>query len=166
MKIYLLRHGNASGGYPDSERALSPEGRLEVRALAHHLKQCGSFQPKIVWHSPFRRAVETKDILLEALNLSDLIITCRTDITPEDNPLSLVDAFKAIEDDLLLVGHNPHLSFLSSYLLSGERSRVQINMATSAMLCLEWLPYSNWDEFGSCALNWMLNPKDLCPEVE
>lgn len=166
MKIYLLRHGNASNGYPDSSRTLSLEGRAEVTNLAQYLKKSGHAMPKLVWHSPYRRAVETMEIFLKITEPEGVQVHMRENITPEDNLHALIEALSELQEDLLIVGHNPFLSILTSLLVSGERSRIRIHLPTSGLVCLECAPIGNFGQLGPCMLSWMLDPKLLVEEAD
>ena len=61
MKIYLLRHGIAENGrpnQPDSERALTGEGRDQLRETLAVARKADT-APSLIITSPYRRAVET-----------------------------------------------------------------------------------------------------------
>lgn len=164
MKIYLLRHANAEPSYPDAERTLSEEGRLDVEKLGSFLCQKQSFQPEQVWISPLVRAQETASILHNSLSasLKQRWTERSYDILePERDPAPLIDLLGEVAQDILLVGHNPNLETLFSLLVSGERHRARVYLKTCVLVCLEWLPWSNNQQSGTCVLRWALDPRLL-----
>ena len=120
-KITLLRHGDSS--YQDSiindwARPLSTEGEKECHDVAKFVKDCHPLPSKII-SSNARRTIETIKILLEKNKWDSGILSV-------DKELYLASAkllIKIIQNqpesinDLIIVGHNPGLSELSSSLL-------------------------------------------------
>lgn len=162
MKIYLLRHAQAAPAYPDASRPLTQAGLGDVRRLAKFLKSSEAFHPDLIWRSPYRRAVETTEQLLAGLGDATVPVVERSDLTPNDRPESLLaDLASSGHGDLLLVGHNPHLSILAALLLSGEARRVRLDLQTCNLVCLEWFPVPNHGQMGPCVLQWVLDPRLL-----
>ncbi|MFK7739380.1 MAG: phosphohistidine phosphatase SixA [Planctomycetota bacterium] len=135
MWIYLLRHGIAEDpghGQLDDDRALTEEG-------LYRLRRSGTVWQKllppleVVLTSPLLRARQTTEILLEAMQGSDLsdqdpaaavqprIEPC---LAPHGNT---TDAVIKLEAELLsgtkcvaIVGHEPHLGYLLGNLTTGQ----------------------------------------------
>ena len=64
MKIYILRHGiaeEAQGNQPDSERALTAEGKKKLRSVLR-TAAAADVAPSLILTSPLRRAVQTAQI--------------------------------------------------------------------------------------------------------
>lgn len=59
---------------------------------------------------------------------------------------------------IALVGHEPNLHELASYLLSGDATRVQLTFKKGGVACLSW---SEDCQPGSAVLRWLLTPKSL-----
>lgn len=158
MKIFILRHGEAGAGVPDSERALTPRGAAQVRRLGQFLSGNPSFQPVNLLTSPYRRARETADQLIEAADarIASRLILGR--LEPEMDPVSLLELFEPMQGDVLVVGHNPNLSILASLLMSGERARSRLRLETSEMIALDWHPIPNFGQTGTAELRWMIGP--------
>jgi phosphohistidine phosphatase len=103
--IWLLRHGDAADGSPDSERPLTDKGRRQARAAGAALKAIG-VRPAACLTSPKVRAAETARIACEQLG----------DVEPQLEPKLAGGPFDAEElaaglgDDVLLVGHDPDFS--------------------------------------------------------
>ena len=120
-KITLLRHGNSlfqDSNTNDWSRPLSPEGEKECHDVAKFIKDCHPLPSKII-SSNARRTIETVKILLEKNKWDSVILNV-------DKELYLASANLLTEkiqsqsesiNDLIIVGHNPGLSELSSSLL-------------------------------------------------
>ena len=120
-KITLLRHGNSlfqDSNTNDWSRPLSPEGEKECHDVAKFIKDCHPLPSKII-SSNARRTIETVKILLEKNKWDSEILNV-------DKELYLASANLLTEkiqsqsesiNDLIIVGHNPGLSELSSSLL-------------------------------------------------
>ena len=120
-KITLLRHGDSlfqDSSANDWSRPLSPEGEKECHDVAKFIKDCHPLPSKII-SSNARRTIETVKILLEKNKWDSEILNV-------DKELYLASAILLTEkiqsqsesiNDLIIVGHNPGLSELSSSLL-------------------------------------------------
>ncbi len=146
---------------PDSERSLTPRGKAQVELLGQFLSGNEDFKPSRLLCSPYRRAQETADVLVEAaqLSISERKIIPR--LEPEADPASLLAEFEGMRSDVLVVGHNPNLSILASLLMSGERARARIRLDTCEMVGLDWFPIPNFGQTGPAELRWMLGPSLL-----
>ena len=124
--LYLLRHGIAQeriGGLDHAERALAEKGRLRTTAMAHLLVQRGVSADVIVT-SPFRRALETAQIALQAglapvLDVDDAL-------QPGGDAASVL---RRAERAICLVGHEPDLSGLASRLLGLRPGAIALRKA-------------------------------------
>jgi phosphohistidine phosphatase len=120
MKLYLVRHGpaeNQSRTGRDFDRALTEEGRQRVRLVAVELGKRGE-SPKRIIASPLHRAVETAEVMLNALGL-DLEIELSEDLEPGADAGGLV--CRLVNErarKVMLVGHEPDMSSLTARLLS------------------------------------------------
>ena len=69
MEIYILRHGVAEEpqtGQPDSERALTPDGRKKLRNVLRTASSAG-VAPSLILTSPYKRALQTAQLAAEIL---------------------------------------------------------------------------------------------------
>ncbi|WP_238480168.1 SixA phosphatase family protein [Eikenella glucosivorans] len=113
MNLILWRHAEAEDGSPDLERELTAKGRQQAAASAEWLRPYLNGRVE-VWVSQARRSRQTA----EALGLPYAV-------KPELNPINHVEALPALiaahegADYLILVGHQPWLGQLCSYLLNG-----------------------------------------------
>ena len=102
--LWLLRHGDAVDGSPDSERPLSKKGERQARAAGQALKALG-VEMDACLTSPKVRAADTARLVCEALGIDAM-----------QEPLLAGGPFDAnalaagLGDDVLLVGHDPDFS--------------------------------------------------------
>lgn len=114
MQILLVRHAIAEPMGPDAERALTDAGRRQFERVAAAVADRG-WRPERVLHSPLRRARETAEILGRALH------------APLEDCAELADAPSAEllarlrSPSVALVGHEPWMSALAAWLLTGRR---------------------------------------------
>jgi phosphohistidine phosphatase len=103
--IWLLRHGDAQDGSPDSERPLTDKGREQSRAAGAALAALG-VEIDVCLTSPKVRAADTAAIACEQLGGPE----------PQDEPRLAGGEFDPEElaaglgDNVLLVGHEPDFS--------------------------------------------------------
>jgi phosphohistidine phosphatase len=161
MKIYLLRHAESGAGHPDSSRILSSRGRAHAQILGEFLNKKATPQPSVLWCSPYCRAQETSQIVLNAWGGPVTHRQNEERLEPEMNPTSLVADIQRLDQDVLLVGHNPNISILASLLLSAEHGRAHVNFQTCIMACFEQNLIPDYGEVGPCELSWILDPREL-----
>ena len=117
--IWLLRHGDAAEGSPDSERPLTDKGREQARAAGAALKAIG-VEIDACLTSPKVRAAETARIACEQLG----------GVEPQLEPKLAGGPFDAealaagLGDDVLLVGHDPDFS-AAVHSLTGAQVRMK-----------------------------------------
>ena len=150
MFLYLVRHGEAVGELSDSAKPLSDRGRAEVGRVASHVSSCC---PTRICHSNKLRARQTAVIL--ASHMAAGAEAEEADgLSPGDDPAIWAGRLSGQKEDLMLVGHLPHMAQLASLLVSGSKERAAFDFSTATVLCL--LRHSNrwW-------LQWMLRPDML-----
>lgn len=117
-RLTLLRHGSAESPdqWPeDFERPLTKRGVGEVREMARRMLARHEV-PELVLASPSERTWSTALILARALELDDRQVRCERSLYLGTAEIiwSLVSQQPAITRHLLICGHNPGLSDLSS----------------------------------------------------
>lgn len=116
--IWLLRHGDAEDGSPDSERPLTEKGREQARAVGGALKALG-VDVDACLTSPKVRAAETARLACEPLG-----------VEPELEPKLAGGPFDAealaagLGGEVLLVGHDPDFS-MAVHALTGAQVRMK-----------------------------------------
>ncbi len=102
--IWLLRHGEAEDGSPDSERRLTAKGEEQARAAGAALKALGEYLDACVC-SPRIRARDTARLACEALGME-----VSEDERLEGGPFDIGEVVAGHGEDVLLVGHDPDFS--------------------------------------------------------
>lgn len=117
MNLYIVRHTYADSGSPDAERNLTEIGR---KKLEETIPEWKSYVPQIdiVLSSPFKRAIQTAEIIHKSYNISKDIVVDKG-LQPgmsTGDVLITVDALSY--NDIMIVGHMPDVSDLVSDLVS------------------------------------------------
>lgn len=153
MRIYLTQHGLALPKDVDADRPLTDEGREDVQRLAGLLGKTGVRVGQVL-HSGKTRAEQTAAILADAVMTSGTP-QARAGLGPKD-PLEKITAeIAAWSDDTLIVGHQPYLGRLASFLLASDPDRPLVALQPGTIACLEK------DEDGHWRLAWMIRPELL-----
>lgn len=134
MDFYLVRHGEAKPEEEDPARPLSDKGREEVRRVASYGAKLG-IKISEICHSGKRRARETAEIFAEYLAPA-LGVREMGGLAPMDEPQTAVASLKKAQKSIMLVGHLPHLSRLTSLLLVGDPEKEIIQFRMGGIVCL------------------------------
>jgi len=163
MELYILRHGLAGEfgdpRYPDdSQRPLTAEGKRKMLQAALGMKALGlSFDLALA--SPYLRARQTAEIVCRQLDCLD-ILQITENLEPDRDPRKLIAEIneQGLENkSVLITGHEPFLSGLIAYLISGIHSP-QIEFKKGALCKLE----AGELKYGRCAeLHWLLTSKQI-----
>jgi phosphohistidine phosphatase len=135
MRVYLVRHGEATPETIDPEQPLSERGRDGVVRLAHHAAALHLGVTEI-WHSPKLRARQTAEVLAEHL----VPPRGRREmdwLTPMADPSIAAEALALADEPVMLVGHLPHLGRLASLLLVGDSAKGLLRFPNAALACLD-----------------------------
>ncbi len=162
MILYIIRHAIAAAPGPDGDDSLRPltdKGRTKMYRIAAGLKEMGE-QIDLILTSPYLRASQTARILAKELELGKDKVVPTEALAPGGEAIDLIkeinEKHKGIQN-IAVVGHEPGLSGLISFLLSGDSS-LPISMKKGGVcrLSIETL------EAGRCAtLDWLLTPGQL-----
>ena len=117
MRVYLVRHGEANSKDVDPERHLSSRGADHVRQIATDAVSDLGVRPARVVHSGKARARETAEIWS---GLIDADMAEGDGLAPNDDPSIWATRLEAETDDVMLVGHLPHLERLVGLLATGD----------------------------------------------
>jgi len=161
IELYILRHGLAeehSHSGRDRDRALTPEGIERTHSAGKALRKM-DVEFDLVLSSPFVRAWQTAEIIVEELSCANRLQKCEA--LSSGGPIEEVfEALKKIEgayESVLLVGHEPDLSQIISTLLSGSPD-LAVTMKKGGLAKLTCMAADP----GSARLEWLLTPKHLC----
>ena len=159
MKLYLVQHADAKSKDEDPERPLSEKGWTDIRKVAVFITENLKVQVDTILYSGKTRAKQTAEVLARYLNHSKGIMEDE-DLNPLDNPFNWIERLSKINEDIIIVGHLPHLNKLSSLLLCHDEEANIIQFQRGGMVCLER------DESGLWSIHWMVTPHILMPEQE
>lgn len=159
-ELYIMRHGIAVMRAPstmmdDAKRPLTPEGRQKMRESAAGLAAAGIDFDWIA-SSPLARAMETAEIVSEALKSQPPVDTCEA-LRPGGAPEALVTflAKRPNRRRVLLVGHEPDLSQLAARLIGAGRNS---NMPFKKGGCCH-IAFSEFPPKTAGRLMWWLTPR-------
>jgi phosphohistidine phosphatase len=159
MNLYIVRHAIAvergTPGYEDdSQRPLTDDGVKKMKKVAKGLYRLG-IKMDVILTSPYVRARDTAKILADRYDMIDRIFFS-DNLIPPGNFESLVFEMHEKYDlaNVALVGHEPMLSSLISWLITGDTdARVTLKKGGAACLSSDSL-YQD----GRAALQWLLTP--------
>ena len=159
MNLYIVRHAIAAergtpGYEDDSQRPLTDTGRKKMKKITRGLERLG-VQPEVILTSPYVRARDTAKILADRYDMTDKIFFSEN-LIPPGNFESLVFELHEKYDlaNVALVGHEPMLSSLISWLTTGDTdARITLKKGGVAYLSSDSL-YQD----GRATLEWLLTP--------
>jgi phosphohistidine phosphatase len=158
--LYLLRHAKSSwadASLADFERPLNDRGREAAEQMGRFLAE-KKVDISVLVSSPSVRTRQTIEILLQDASLR--IEPVFDERIYEGSLNTLVHVVSELPDSqqaAMLVGHNPGMEQLLSFLTHETR-----NVPTCALAKID-LDCSSWREAGrgSGRLEWFVTPKDL-----
>jgi len=166
VELYIIRHGIAveredfkKKGLEDHFRPLTLKGRKRMQKVAIRLRDFVE-DIDVLISSPLVRARQTAEILSQIY--FDLEIIEAAELVPQSPPQAFVKWLRVhgrSYKKIAIVGHEPHLSNLASYLLSGEEGSF-IDLRKSGVLCLEIEDFAT-TEPGSSQLVFSVPPRML-----
>jgi len=128
MIVVFIRHGKAepkTEEKPDKERELTEEGRKDIETLASILP----IMPKKVYTSPYKRAMQTAEIIA---NTWKIPIEIREELSPENMSIESIRKLE-LSDGEILVGHAPSIEDVVSKLIGSGK----IDMSSGSAACIE-----------------------------
>ena len=107
MFVYLVQHAEAKSKEEDPARDLSEKGRQDIQRVANTV---GKFNLVVnhIFHSGKARASTTAQTLASSLK-PPTGVSDTTGLAPLDDPESWVERVATMDEDIMLVGHLPHL---------------------------------------------------------
>ena len=162
MKTLLItRHAKSSWNndtLSDFQRPLNKRGIKDAPIMADRLQARGPI-PEVVLSSTAVRAMETAELLMSSLYLSESTLLT-TDAIYEAPLSALEQALTTLPQHIsvaMMIGHNPGVSALGNYLCSQSN----LQMPTCAMACFD-LDIDRWENvYRDCAvMRWYDYPKN------
>ncbi|MBI3415364.1 MAG: phosphohistidine phosphatase SixA [Verrucomicrobia bacterium] len=163
MNFYLLRHAKAEDlgardTRRDSGRVLVPAGVKRMRRAAKGMRAL-DLRFDVILSSPFRRARETAEIVADVFKATKKLRNVAA-LEPENDPEDILDYLRQFEratDDVLLVGHEPHLSRLVAALVAGGGA-ISLNFKKAGLCKLRGELRRGR---AAASLEWFLTPRQL-----
>ncbi|MGH7616277.1 MAG: phosphohistidine phosphatase SixA [Gemmatimonadaceae bacterium] len=163
MDLLIVRHGIAEDkvefaktGKSDDERPLTAKGRKKMKRSARGLRELIP-QLGLIATSPLLRAMETAAIVSEAYAAQ--VGAVAEELRP-DAPFSVfIDWLRPLAEKspVAVVGHEPHLSGLATWLMCGSKeSRLELGKGGACLLT-----FDGAIERGAASLCWLLTSKQL-----
>lgn len=149
MRVYLVQHGLAEDEAVDPARPLSGQGREDVARVAGFLSLFEKPRPVKILHSGKLRAKQTAEMFAEGWG--GIAIEQADELSPNDDPSLWEAKLASMSEDLMLVGHLPHMQRLAALLVVGDPDRQAVRFRNGGVLCLER------DE-GGWSILWQINP--------
>jgi phosphohistidine phosphatase len=154
MRLYLAQHGVALDKSEDMQRPLSAQGKEDIVRAGGFLSLFERPKPVRIVHSDKLRAAQTAHMFAEAWGCS--CVEASDHLSPHDHVEVWASRLIEIHEDLMLVGHLPHLSRLVGLLLCGDINREVVHFQNGGVLCLERIE-NTWH------VCWHVNPALFYP---
>jgi len=136
--LYLVRHAEAekpSGGPHDFRRSLTPSGMIDAARMGKLMARKGTHADAFI-SSPSERTRITAEVFAEQMGFDESRIQY-VETLYEGSPRNYLAALGALPESVrsvVLVGHNPSVSYFAEYLTHEELG----NMPTSAVAAIEF----------------------------
>lgn len=160
MEIYIIRHGIAMESDEwtgsDAKRPLTEKGRRKTEQIAQGLAAM-EIDFTHIFSSPLVRAQQTAAILQKILKIDHLD---ETDLlVPSGDPAAIIPFLNKLPDnaEVALVGHEPNVSELLSYLLSGQQKSFSAFKKGGVAMLDGMVPL----RAGQLTLRWFMEPNHL-----
>ena len=151
MFLYLVQHAEAKREEEDPCRDLTEKGRIDIENVAHYMKRL-NVQVRQIFHSGKIRAQSTALVLAQHLQ-PPVGVSEALGLAPLDDPEIWTGRIVKMDEDILLVGHLPHLARLAAILMSGDKERSVVNFQMGGVLRLRRMEAGQW------AVDWMVVPE-------
>jgi phosphohistidine phosphatase len=160
MRLYLMRHGIAidredPDSPEESQRYLTEKGIERTRSAARGLAEL-EIQPVVLLSSPYLRAMQTGEIVCEALDIDAKQLRTTDALKPSADPSRLAaELARMSETEVICFGHAPHLDEFIAYAVRANAAFTELKKAGAA--CLEVESFSPM----KAKLAWLLTSKIL-----
>jgi len=163
MNLLIVRHGVAQEkmdagktGDIDDRRALTPDGRTKMAHAAEGLREVAP-EISVLASSPLLRAHESAEIIARAYGIE---VRSTTDaLLPNASFGEFIEWAndRSEQSVVAIVGHEPHLSTLATWLMcGGNESRITLEKGGACLLSFEGVPKAS-----AGTLEWLLQPDQL-----
>lgn len=159
-KLFLIRHAKSSWDNPalaDFDRPLNTRGEKNASMMAKRLIQKG-ISPDLIYSSSANRAKTTALLITKELQCVNKLVF--KDELYDTEPLHIIAIINQTPHDvntLFVVGHNPELGELASYLVGLEENIPTSGIVEIAINANDWSNFSKQE----CSLVSFDYPKKL-----
>ena len=154
MKLYLAQHALAKISEEDPRRPVSEIGMADLLKMTYCVNSHIDFSVNAIYHSGKLRARQTAECFAEYIHPPGGIKES-DGLDPNENPQIWATRLKQIKENILLVGHLPHLSRLASLLLINDPDKEVLRFYNAGIVCLQSDYGKGW------SLEWTVNPDIL-----
>ncbi len=159
MDLLVIRHADAAPpepGQDDETRSLTAKGKRSMKAVARGLVTLVP-EVDVVATSPLRRAVQTAKIVRSAFgNPSRKELEALAPTGSRDDVLAWLQD-RSDPETVAIVGHEPHLGLLTSWLLASPLNHFMEFKKGGACL----MTWPDHPTAGTAWLKWALTPGQL-----
>lgn len=136
MYLYLIQHARSKPVTEDPERGISSIGKKETLEICRYIKT-EDIKTDEIWVSSKKRSQETADLITMNTSLENMIY--EKDFLNPDDPVETAAKFiNHRKKNIMIVGHLPFLSKLSSFLLTGSVNFQIIKYRNSGIVTLAY----------------------------
>ncbi len=153
--LYLVQHAEAKSKQEDPDRSLSVKGQADITKVAAYIATLPLLQPPAqIIHSGKTRAQQTAEILAETLAPPNGV-EISADLAPMAEVTLWAKRLNPLPEDVMLVGHLPHLSKLAALLLCYNEQKQVINFQNGGVVCL------HKNDEGAWLAQWIITPNTI-----
>ena len=145
MKVYLVQHAKPKPEEEDPQKPLSEQGRADAQKVAEF---ANNIKVNKIQHSGKLRAQQTAEILGKSLGVD---VVKADSLEPMADTQIWANRLEEQSEDIMLVGHLPHLAKLASQLLTQNQEKPVISFKQGGIVCLEKIE-RGWQ------VAWMVTP--------
>ncbi len=151
MALFLVQHGKSLPKETDPGQGLSEQGISDATRIAGVAKGYGVKVAQII-HSGKTRARQTAQIMADHLTPGKQPMETGG-LNPTDDVISFARTLSP-DKDLMVVGHQPFLPRLASYLITGSLTTEVFRFQNAGIVCMEKEPGT-----GAWVIIWTLMPE-------
>jgi len=152
MRLYLVQHAESKRKEEDPSRPLSEKGEGDIRKVARYAEKHLQIHVRQIVHSGKLRAKQTAEVLAEHIH-PEKGVKVAEGLEPLADPKAWISQLAETTEDIMIVGHLPHLSKFATHLLTGDEIKDVVTFRMAGISCLER------NESGGWTIRWMITPE-------
>ena len=154
MILYLVQHADAMRDQENPSRPLSGKGWSDINKMADYAQAHLDIEVPRILHSGKTRARQTAEMLAKGVSPTPRVEEVDS-LDPNQDPQLWARRLTQMAEDVMLVGHLPHVGKLASLLLCEDSGQSVVSFQAGGILSLEK------GEGGTWSVQWMLVPAIL-----